>query len=87
MASAFGSGRELSRTKLIAMVSLAITIITMITSIQLPLYASSTTEDDGWVEGDYEGSPEEQEEQAQEDWEDCVDVSTEYKDFCNKNPK
>jgi len=29
----------------------------MVTSI----YASSTTEDDGWGEGDYEGSPEEQE--------------------------
>ena len=43
----------------------------MITSIQLPLYASPTTEDDGWTEGDYEGSQEEQEEQAQEDWEDA----------------
>jgi hypothetical protein len=36
-----------------------------------PTYVSATTEDDGWVEGDYEGSPEEQEEQAQEDWEDA----------------
>jgi hypothetical protein len=57
--------------KLIAPVSLAVAVITTITSIQLPIYASPTTEDDGWVEGDYEGSSEEQEEQAQEDWEDA----------------
>lgn len=43
----------------------------MITSSQLSIYASPTTEDDGWSEGDYEGSLEEQEEQAQEDWEDA----------------
>jgi hypothetical protein len=44
-------------------------ILTIIAPSQL--YASPTTEDDGWVEGDYEGSFEEQEEQAQEDWEDA----------------
>ena len=43
----------------------------MITSNQLSIYASPTTEDDGWTEGDYEGSPEEQEEQAHDDWEDA----------------
>ena len=43
----------------------------MITSNQPSIYASPTTEDDGWTEGDYEGSQEEQEEQAQEDWEDA----------------
>jgi hypothetical protein len=52
-------------------ISLVIAIITMITSNQPPIYGSPTTEDDGWVEGDYEGSSEEQEEQAQEDWEDA----------------
>jgi hypothetical protein len=51
--------------------SIAVMTIVMITSNQLPIYASPTTEDDGWTEGDYEGSPEEQEEQAQEDWEDA----------------
>ena len=52
-------------------ISLAIAIITLITSNQLSIYASPTTEDDGWTEGDYEGSPEEQEEQAHDDWEDA----------------
>ena len=50
---------------------IAVMTITMITSNQLSMYASPTTEDDGWTEGDYEGSQEEQEEQAQEDWEDA----------------
>ena len=50
---------------------IAVMAITMITSNQLSIYASPTTEDDGWREGDYEGSLEEQEEQAQEDWEDA----------------
>ena len=31
----------------------------------------ASTEDDGCIEGDYEGSLEEQEKQAQEDWEDA----------------
>jgi len=47
----------MSRNKLIATVSLAVIVITMITSNQLSTYASPTTEDDGWTEGDYEGSP------------------------------
>ena len=45
--------------------------IAMLTPNQFSIYASPTTEDDGWTEDDYEGSPEEQEEQAQEDWEDA----------------
>jgi len=49
--------------------SIAFVILTVIVPSQV--YASPTTEDDGWVEGDYEGSFEEQEEQAQEDWEDA----------------
>jgi hypothetical protein len=61
----------MSRNKLIVTAGLAVMIMTMMTSNQLLLYASPTTEDDGWVEGDYEGSSEEQEEQAQEDWEDA----------------
>jgi hypothetical protein len=58
-------------TKLITTVGLAMTVLTTITSSQLLTYASPTTEDDGWVEGDYEGNKAEQEEQAQEDWEDA----------------
>ena len=61
----------MSIIKLIMTVSLAVALITMITSNQPSIYASPTTEDDGWTEGDYEGSSEEQEEQAQEDWEDA----------------
>jgi hypothetical protein len=44
----------MSIIKLNATVSLAVAVITTITSIQLPIYASPTTEGDGWVEGDYE---------------------------------
>jgi hypothetical protein len=50
----------MSIIKLVTMVA-AVALITMVTSNQLSIYASSTTEDDGWGEGDYEGSPEEQE--------------------------
>jgi hypothetical protein len=57
--------------KLIVTISLVVAIITMVAPNQLSIYASPTTEDDGWVEGDYEGNSEEQEEQAQEDWEDA----------------
>jgi hypothetical protein len=47
----------------------------------------SRTEDDGWTEGDYEGSLEEQEEQAQEDWEDAgrPGEDGENKDDANEN--
>ena len=61
----------MSIVKLITTVSLAVAVITMTTSYQPSIYASPTTEDDGWTEGDYEGSQEEQEEQAQEDWGDA----------------
>ena len=61
----------MSIIKLITTVTLAVALITMITSNSPSIYASPTTEDDGWTEGDYEGSSEEQEEQAQEDWEDA----------------
>jgi hypothetical protein len=61
----------MSIIKLITTVSLAVALITMITSNQPSIYASPTTEDDGWTESDYEGSSEEQEEQAREDWEDA----------------
>ena len=57
--------------RVIVTISLAVAILTIITSNQPSIYASPTTEDDGWAEGDYEGSSEEQEEQAQEDWEDA----------------
>ena len=63
----------MSRNKMIATVSLAVIVITMVasTSTAVLVYTTPTTEDDGWTEGDYEGSSEEQEEQAQEDWEDA----------------
>jgi hypothetical protein len=61
----------MSIINLITTVSLAVALITMITSNQLSIYASPTTEDDGWTEGDYEGSQEEQEERAKDDWEDA----------------
>ncbi len=67
------SMQGMSRNKLIATVSLAVIVITMMasTSTAVLVYSTPTTEDEGWVEGDYEGSLEEQEEQAQEDWEDA----------------
>ena len=46
------SGQGMNITKLIATVSLAVTVLTMMTSNQLPVYASPTTEDDGLVEDD-----------------------------------
>jgi hypothetical protein len=61
----------MNRTKLVAIVILAVALLAMMTSNQLTIHASAITEDDGWVEGDYEGSLEEQEEQAEEDWEDA----------------
>lgn len=61
----------MNKNKLIATVGLAVVVIATMTSNQLSIYASPTTEDDGWTEGDYEGSLEEQEEQAEEDWEDA----------------
>jgi hypothetical protein len=63
----------LSRTKLIAAISLAVTIITMIASNQPLVYASSTTEDDGYTYPD-DASEEEKEgtdEREQEAWEDA----------------
>lgn len=57
----------MSIIKLIATVSLAVAVLTMVTSNQLSIYASPTTEDDGWtddevdndedVEDMYDGSP------------------------------
>jgi hypothetical protein len=61
----------MNKTKLISIASLAMALVTMISPDQISTFASPTTEDDGWTEGDYEGSSEEQEEQAQEDWEDA----------------
>lgn len=43
--------------------------LVMISPANLVFASTGQTEDDGWVEGDYEGSLKEQEEQAQEDWE------------------
>ena len=61
----------MNRNELITSVGLAVVVIVLVTSNPLSLYASSNSEDEGWTEGDYEGSLEEQEEQAQEDWEDA----------------
>lgn len=63
----------MSRTKLIEAVSLAMVLITMITSDQLPIYASPTTEDDGYTYPDdaTEEEKEEIDEREQEAWEDA----------------
>jgi hypothetical protein len=63
----------MSRNKLIATVSLAIIVITMMTSNQLSIYASPTTEDEGYTYPD-DASDEEKEEideQEQEAYEDA----------------
>jgi hypothetical protein len=61
----------MNKTKLISIAGLTMALVTMMVPDQISTYASPTSEDDGWTEGDYEGSSEEQEEQAQEDWEDA----------------
>jgi hypothetical protein len=64
---------DMSRIKLIATVSLVVIVITMMTSNQLPIYASPTTEDDGYTYPD-DASDEEKEEideKEQEAWEDA----------------
>jgi hypothetical protein len=68
----------MSNIKLIMTVSLAVAVLTMITSSQPSILASSTTEDDGWVEGedDSQGeiSSQEELEEAYEgsQWEDDI---------------
>jgi hypothetical protein len=52
----------MNKTKLISIASLAMALVTMMAPDLISTYASPTTEDDGWTEGDYEGSSEEQEE-------------------------
>jgi hypothetical protein len=67
------SMQGMSRNKLIATVSLVIILITTMTSNQLSIYASPTTEDDGYTYPD-DASDEEKEEideQEQEAWEDA----------------
>jgi hypothetical protein len=61
----------MNKTKLVSIASLAMALVAMMAPDQISIYASPTTEDDGWTEGDYEGTLEEQEEQAREDWEDA----------------
>jgi hypothetical protein len=63
----------MSIIKLVATVSLAVVVLTMVTSIQLPIYATPTTEDDGEFIPD-DATPEEKEDiekQGQKDWEDA----------------
>jgi hypothetical protein len=68
----------MSIIKLIATVSLAVAIITMVTSNQLSIYATPMTEDEGWVEGDDDSqgeiSSQEELEEAYEgtQWEDDI---------------
>ena len=52
---------------------LPIVVFALLLSLCAPLSVSTyaVTEDDGWTEGDYQGSQEEQEQQAQDDWEDA----------------
>ena len=46
-------------------------LVILLSAITFPFKVFGIEEDDGWTEGDYEGSIEKQEEQAQEDWEDA----------------
>ncbi|MGH9952939.1 MAG: hypothetical protein ACRD5J_15055 [Nitrososphaeraceae archaeon] len=55
---------------LITFLLLFFAIFSVVINVSLSV-KGTTSEDDGWTEGDYEGSQEEQEEQAQEDWEDA----------------
>ena len=53
-------------------ITTALAVLTVLLSaIAIPFGVFGIEEDDGWIEGDYEGSPKEQEERAQEDWEDA----------------
>ena len=63
----------MSINKLIATVSLAVIVITLRTSNQLSIYASPTTEDDGYTYPDDSSDEEKEEidEQEQEAWEDA----------------
>jgi hypothetical protein len=63
----------MSINKLIATVSLAVIVITLTTSNQLSIYASPTTEDDGYTYPDDLSDEEKEEidEQEQEAWEDA----------------
>jgi hypothetical protein len=56
-------------SSLITLILLLVAVFSVATGS--PILSNASSEDDGWVEGDYEGSLEEQEEQAQEDWEDA----------------
>ncbi len=48
----------MSIIKLTATVSLAVAVITMVTSNLLPIYATPTTEDDGWTDDEYSNDEE-----------------------------
>jgi hypothetical protein len=63
----------MSRNKLIVTAGLAVVVITMMTSNQLTIYASPTTEDDGYTYPDdaSEEEKEEIDEREQEAWEDA----------------
>jgi hypothetical protein len=50
---------------------LPIVMFVLLLSFCAPLSVYATSQDDGWTEGDYQGSQEEQEQQAQDDWEDA----------------
>lgn len=66
-------------TKLIAIVSLAMTVLTMVTPNQFSIFASPTTEDDGYTYPDdaTEDEKEEIDEREQEAWEDAGTSTTE----------
>jgi len=65
--------QNMNKNKLIATISLAAMVIAMMTSDQLSIYASPTTEDDGYTYPDdaSEEEKEEIDEQEQEAWEDA----------------
>ena len=90
----------MSGNKLIAAVGLALVIVTMMTSSPLSIYASPTTEDDGYTYPDdaSEEEKEEIDEQEQEAWEDAGrpgdnddndengDDNTKPNPYCDKRP-
>ncbi|MGH9910845.1 MAG: hypothetical protein ACRD4W_00200 [Nitrososphaeraceae archaeon] len=70
---------------LITFLLLFFAIFSVVINVSLSV-KGTTSEDDGWTEGDYEGSQEEQEEQAQEDWEDAGKPGDEEDDDDDEDP-
>ena len=61
----------MSKNKSMIITTTPAVLTVLLSAITIPYGVFGIEEDDGWVEGDYEGSPKEQEERAEEDWEDA----------------